>query len=428
MAGALRRGEAWLKPGDVLKMWELWARDNQLPPDGRWRIWLLMGGRGAGKTRAGAEWLRGLVERKKARRVALVGPTLHDVREVMIEGPSGLKAVASRGHRPEYNVSRRRLEWRNGAVGYVFSAEDPDSLRGPQFDAVWCDEIGAWAHDMKTWDTMMFALRLGSSPRVAATTTPRPRALVKRLAAWAEGGRGGVTVTRAATRENAAHLASGFVAAMEEAYRGTETGRQELDGELIADPAGAIFKRSLIDAGRVMPGEAGAMERVVVAVDPPAGAGENSAACGIVCAGVRGGVVYVLEDASVRGLRPAQWAQRVMDVARRHGAGVVVAEANQGGEMVRAVIEAAGAKGEVRVKLRHAAKSKRDRAEPVSVEYEKGRVRHVGVLRELEDEMCSFGAHVEGEPAGPSPDRVDAMVWAVSELMRKPVRPGIVLL
>lgn len=436
--GEAERAEAALAQVDALATerdgmialtdWPLYARHAQLAPEGAWRTWMLMGGRGAGKTRAGAEWIRALVERGDARRVALIGPTLHDVREVMIEGPSGLKAVASPGMAPEFNVSRRLVKWPNGAVGMVFSAEDPDSLRGPQFDAAWCDEIGAWPRDEKTWDTMMFALRTGPAPRVAATTTPRARKLVRRLHDLADKARGGVVLTRAATKENAANLAPGFVEAMEESYRGTELALQELDGELITDPPGAMFLRETIEAGRVVAADAGEFERVVVAVDPPAGAGEKAAACGIVCAGVRGKTVYVLEDASVRGMRPAQWAQKAVDVARRRGAGVIVAEANQGGEMVRAVIEAAGAKGEVRVKLRNATKSKRDRAEPVSVEYEAGRVKHVGVLRELEDEMCAFGAQVDGAPAGPSPDRVDAMVWAVSELMKKPPKPGIVVL
>ncbi len=410
------------------KMWEATANDSQLPPEGNWRTWLLMGGRGAGKTRAGAEWVRGLVDSGAARQIALVGPTLHDVREVMIEGPSGLKAVAAEGNVPHYHVSRRLLVWPNGAAAMAFSAEDPDSLRGPQFDAAWCDEIGAWSRDERTWDTMAFALRIGATPRAAVTTTPRARKLVKRLVKLAQKTLAGVVLTRAATKENAANLAPGFVEAIEESYRGTELALQELDGELITDSPGAMFLRETIEAGRVVAADVGEFERVVVAVDPPAGAGEKAAARGIVCAGVRGKIVYVLEDASVRGLRPAQWAQKAVGAARRHGAGVIVAEANQGGEMVRAVIEAAGAKGEVRVKLRNATKSKRDRAEPVSVEYEAGRVKHVGVLRELEDEMCSFGAQVDGAPAGPSPDRVDAMVWAVSELMKKPPKPGIVVL
>jgi phage terminase large subunit-like protein len=402
--------------------WRVWAEDSQLPPAGDWRTWLLMGGRGAGKTRAGAEWVRASVESGEARRVALVGPTLGDVREVMIEGPSGLKAVASEAMRPEFNVSRRRLEWPNGAVGHVFSAEDPESLRGPQFDAAWCDEIGAWKRDVGTWDMLMFGLRLGAAPRVVATTTPQARKLVMKLAKLAEEGGamkgGGVAMTRAATRDNAAHLAPGFVEAMEETYAGTRLGRQELDGELIEDPPGALFTRALIEEARVGADETGAMERVVVAVDPPAGVG--GAACGIVAAGQRGGVVYVLRDASAQGLRPLEWAERAVVTARAVGAGLIVAEANQGGEMVRQVLEMAGARETCRVVLRHATAGKIDRAQPVSGRYERGEVKHAGVFRELEDEMCAFGA--EGAR---SPDRVDAMVWAVMELTAKPgVKPA----
>jgi phage terminase large subunit-like protein len=411
-------------PSDARKVWRLWATAAQLPPAGDWRIWLLMGGRGSGKTRAGAEWVRSLVESGRAWRVALVGPTLGDVREVMIEGPSGLKAVASEGLRPAFNVSRRRLEWPNGAVGHVFSAEDPDSLRGPQFDAAWCDEIGAWKRDVDTWNMLMFGLRLGAGPRVAATTTPRASKLVMRLAKLAGEaptikGYGGVEMTRAATRDNARNLAPGFIEAMEEEYAGTRLGRQELDGELIEDPAGAVFTRAMIEAARVRVDEAGAMERVVVAVDPPAGVG--GAACGIVAAGLRASVVYVLRDASARGLRPLEWAERAVATARAVSAGVIVAEANQGGEMVRQMLEMAGARETCRVVLRHAKAGKIDRAQPVSGRYDRGEIKHVGVLRELEDEMCAFGA--EGETR--SPDRVDALVWAVMELTAKPaVKPA----
>ena len=404
--------------------WDVWATPAQLPPDGAWRVWLLMGGRGAGKTRAGAEWVRGLVESGQARRIALVGPTLHDVREVMIEGPSGLKAVASDAMRPKYNATRRRLEWPNGAVAFAFSAEDPDSLRGPQFDAAWCDEIGAWPYDRRTWDTMVFGLRIGAAPRIAATTTPRPRDLVKRLHGWAMAGRFGVMMTHAPTRTNVRNLAPGFLEAMEESYAGTELGRQELEGELVLDPAGALFTRATIEANRVVAEEAQGMERIVVGVDPPVGSGATSDACGIVVAGVRGGVVHVLGDASVRGLRPLAWAERVVAAAKRWGAGVIVAEANQGGEMVGEVLAMAGARPQdgVRVNLKRATASKTDRARPVSALCEQGKVKFVGVFRELEDEMCSFGA----AGAGVSPDRVDALVWAVRELMESRPLPAVI--
>ena len=412
-------------------VWELAAHRAQLPPCATWRVWMLMGGRGAGKTRAGAEWVRAQVERGLAKRIALVGPTLHDVREVMIGGPSGLCAAASAGMRPRYEVSRRRLVWPSGgpcagAVAYAFSAEDADSLRGPQFDAAWCDEIGAWARDVDTWQTLAFGMRLGEDPRIVATTTPRPRALVKLLAERAETGRGGVVLTQAGTRANAANLAPDFVAALEEDYAGTQVGRQELDGELIEDLPGAMFSRAMIEASRARADEAAVCDRVVVAVDPPVGATAQSDACGIVVAGVKDGVVFVLADATVRGLRPAEWAERAVAAALAHGARMIVAEANQGGEMVREVL-AEAAKGRVKVKLEHASEGKQARAMPVSMLYEQGRVRHVRVLKELEDEMCSFGAE---QPARPgqrvrSPDRVDALVWAVRALVKPRARPRV---
>ncbi len=412
--------------------WNEVAHAAQLPPEGAWRTWVLMGGRGAGKTRAGAEWVRGLVEMGIAKRIALVGPSLHDVREVMISGPSGLCAIGDPALRPTYEVTRRRLVWPPvglcaGAVAFAFSAEDPDSLRGPQFDLAWCDEIGAWANDVKTWSTLAFGMRLGPAPRIVATTTPRPRELVKLLVKKGEMKRGGVVITRAATRANAINLSPEFVAGLEEDYAGTELGRQELDGELIEDLEGALWSRAMIDDARAGAGEAEGLERVVVAVDPPVTATGKSDACGIIVAGVKAGVVYVLADATVRGLKPAAWAERVMLAARGWGAGTVVAESNQGGEMVREVLERAGAELEggarLRVKLQHAKTSKRERAQPVSVLYTTGRVRHVRVLKELEDEMCSFGAAGDDGRRARSPDRVDALVWAVDELMSKRARP-----
>jgi phage terminase large subunit-like protein len=468
--GRVQASEATERDAQCIEVdWRHWAETAQLPPPVDWRVWLFMGGRGAGKTRAGAEWVRGLVESGAARRIALVGPTLGDVREVMIEGPSGLRSVGLEENRPAYEVSRRRLIWPNGAEGFAFSAEDPDSLRGPQFDAAWCDEIGAWPRDNATWDMLMFALRVGRDPRVAATTTPRARPLVKRLARHI--GRS-VALTRAATRDNAHNLAPGFVDMMEDDYAGARLGLQELDGLLVEDPPGALFTRDVIERGRVRLGEIGrgswannkersptqpppfgggvwpadvegifapataealpqmgeggegggpshrpAFDRLLVAVDPPATSGPRADACGIVAAGRIGPTIYILADASARGLKPLQWAGRAVALARTWGAGEIVAEANQGGEMVRQVLEMAGAlpREGLRVTLRHARQPKQERARPVSVMYDQGEVRHAGVFRELEDEMCAFGA--EGER---SPDRVDALVWAVASLTWNP--------
>ncbi len=431
--GAVREAEFAEGVEDARAPWREIAHEAQLAPEGPWRTWMLMGGRGAGKTRAGAEWVREQVERGAVKRVALVGPTLHDVREVMIEGESGLRAIAGAGMRPDYVASRRTLVWPPegpcaGAVAQAFSAEDPDSLRGPQFDAAWCDEIGAWPRDVDTWKTLAFAMRLGAEPRIVATTTPRPRALVKLLVDKAERGAGGVVMTRAGTRVNAANLAPGFVAGLEDDYEGTSLARQELDGELVEDLPGAMWTRGVIEANRASLAEAVGLERVVVAVDPPGGDGATSDACGIVAAGVKDGVVYVLADATVRGLRPAEWGRRVALTAETWGAGCVVAEGNVGRALVRDVLKEACGAG-VRVVMRHAGASKEDRAQPVSAMYEHGRVRHVRVLKELEDQMCAFGGEGgRGRGRGRSPDRVDALVWAVDELTRTRAKPGVMRL
>ncbi|MEO0881483.1 MAG: terminase family protein [Pseudomonadota bacterium] len=387
------------------------ARPAQRPPFGQdWRTWLFMGGRGAGKTRAGAEFLQFAMCHGGYRRAALVGPTLHDVREVMIEGPSGVVAIAADEDRAVYQASRRRLVWPNGGEAFVFSAEDPDSLRGPQFDIAWCDEIAAWAHGEATWDMLQMGLRLGDDPKAMATTTPRPVPLVKRLAADEA-----TVVTTSKTTDNAANLAPGFLDAVERHYGGTQLGRQELDGELIEDPDGALWTRSALDAVRIVevPGD---LRRVVVAVDPPASEGPKADTCGIIGAGLSndlstGEKAYVIADASVQGLSPLNWAGRAVAVARDTGAEAIIAEANQGGEMVRHALNTAGC--DVPVRLVHAKIGKRARAMPVAALYEAGRVAHVGVMRALEDEMCSFG--VEGFRG--SPDRVDALVWALWALL-----------
>ena len=341
-----------------------------------------------------------------ARSVALVGPTLHDVREVMIGGESGLVAIADRSERPHYESSRRRLVWPNGAVAYAFSAEDPDSLRGPQFDAAWCDEIAAWAYPDATWDTLQMALRLGGAPQCAATTTPRPIDLVKRLVAADD-----TILTRSATSANAVNLAPGFLSALEHAYGGTDLARQEISGELILDAPGALWPTALIERVRTRP--PGALERVVVGVDPPASVGEHADACGIIACGRSvDGRLWVLGDASLQGAAPLEWATAVRDLAARFSASEIVAEANQGGEMVREVLRIAGVASPI--ELVRAVKAKRARAEPIAALYAQGAVRHVPGLAHLEREMERFGVHPRGR--GKSPDRVDALVWALARL------------
>lgn len=378
------------------------ARPAQKPPDGNdWTTWLFLGGRGAGKTRAGAEWIRFQVRECGMRQIALVGPTLHDAREVMVEGPSGLRAIErDRSQRPVYQVSRRRLIWPNGAVAQIFSAEEPDRLRGPQFQLAWCDEVAAWPRAETVWDTLQMGLRLGPLPRCVATTTPRPIALIKRLMS------GEAAVTQSTTHDNARFLASSFIAKVEGLYGGSVLGRQELLGEVIDDPRGALWSRSVLeDCHRV---SAPPLEEVIVAIDPPATIGANADACGIIAAGRDAlGQGYVLADATAQGLAPLEWASRAIALAEAIGASQIVAEANQGGEMVRTVLQQAGCR--LPIALRTARLSKHMRAVPIAAMYNSGRVFHVGVHRDLEDEMCRFGR----DGFAGSPDRVDALVWAL---------------
>ncbi len=402
--------------------WAFWARADQLPPDGPWNTWLMMGGRGAGKTRAGAEWVRSLAlgpaapDRARSGRFALVGETFGDVRDVMIEGVSGLLSVHRDVERPDWKPSNRRLTWPNGAVAQVFSAEDPESLRGPQFEAAWCDEIGKWRHGGETWDMLQFGLRLGDHPRCLATTTPRATPLLRRLLADPD-----TAVTRARTRDNAYNLAPAFLSAVAKAYAGTRLGRQELDGEMIEERADALWSRSMLEAlrDRVAP----ALASICVAVDPPATSGRHADACGLVVAGIDDdGVVHVLEDATLARMKPAEWAARAAMLYRRWEADMVVVEVNQGGEMATAVLRQVDPS--LPVAAVRATRGKYLRAEPVAALYAQGRVRHIGALPELEDEMCDFGPG--GLSSGRSPDRLDALVWAVTHLALGPkARPRV---
>jgi predicted phage terminase large subunit-like protein len=404
--------------------WRFWARDDQLPPGDAtdWRVWLLLGGRGAGKTRAGAEWVRamalGLWDEVGAprRRIALVGETHADVRRVMIEGTSGLLAVHPDDERPVYEASNGRLVWPNGSVAHVFSAESPDSLRGPQFEFAWCDEIAKWREPDAVWDMLQFALRLGQAPRICVTTTPRPLPFLKALIADA------ATVTaRAATMDNASHLAPGFVEEMQRRYRGTVLGRQELMGEIVEDEAGLLWRRDWIDLHRV--GAAPPLQRVVVAVDPPVTATATSDACGIVVAGVaEDGRAYVLEDRSLQGREPHVWARAAVAAYHEHQADHIVAETNQGGDLVVAILKQMDEA--VPVRKVTATRGKWLRAEPVAALYAEGRVAHAGRFDRLEDQMLAFTG--DGRVNGRSPDRLDALVWALTDLKLSPLtRPGI---
>jgi phage terminase large subunit-like protein len=409
---------AGLRPDEIRRLshdWVHWTRPNQLPPETEdWRSWLVLGGRGSGKTRTGAEWVRACALGKwapvyrKAERIAIVAPTFDEARLVMIEGQSGLLSVHGASDRPKFEPSKRLITWEEtGAIAQIFTAEEPDGLRGPQFDAAWCDELSKWKHPEEAWNMLQFALRLGEHPQAVITTTPRPIPLVKRLLLDRN-----TAVSRSSTFDNAKNLAQSFLDEVKERYGRTDLGRQELLGEILEDDKSAMFKRALIEFWRVP--SAPVMERVVVAVDPPAGTGRRANACGIVCAGLGvDGRCYVLDDHSEQGLRPHQWAARALGLYHAREAHRVVAEINQGGAMVEQVIREV--EPDVPFKAVHATRAKKVRAEPVAALYEQGRVSHVGHFAALEDEMC-----VAFEGRKRSPDRLDALVWAVTELMLRP--------
>jgi phage terminase large subunit-like protein len=399
--------------------WEIWGRDEQHPPDGEWRVWLIYAGRGFGKTRAGAEWVRNLARHDPEARIALVGASLHEVRNVMVEGESGILAAAPGALAPDYEPSLRRLQWPNGAQAFLYSAAEPESLRGPQHSHAWCDEIAKWddatGRAVAAWDNLQLGMRLGEHPRLLATSTPRPVALVTRLIGEAKSG--AVVIARGRTKDNAGALPTPFYQAMLDQYDGSPLGRQELDGEMLDEAEGALWTRALLDRCRAE----GAYEppaRIVVGVDPPASARGDE--CGIVvCGRTPGGMGMVLADCSISRATPERWARAVAGAADAWGADRVVAEANQGGAMVEAVLRAAEAN--LPIKLVHASRGKVARAEPVAALYEAGRVWHAGMFPELEDQLC--GLIGSGGYEGPqtngsrSPDRADALVWALSELM-----------
>ena len=372
---------------------------HQNPPDDPWTTWLFLGGRGAGKTFAGASWIKQQAE--QAGNLALVGATFHDVREVMVEGPSGLKSLYPVGARPRWEATRRRLVFGNGAIAQAFSAEDPDALRGPQFHAAWADEFCAWPKPAETLAMLRFGLRLGTDPRLVVTTTPRPIRALRNLIAEP-----GTVDTRAPTSANADHLAPAFLSTLQSLYGGTRLAAQELDG-LIVEGEGGLFRAE--DLARCRGAPPAAFDRVVVAVDPPATA--TGDACGIVVCGRFEGRAFVLEDRTARGLSPNGWARRAVEAAVRWNADALVAEANQGGDMVRSVLAQAGPP--CSVKLVKASVGKRARAEPVAALYEQGRVVHCGAFPALQEELMALGS---GD-LGHSPDRADALVWAVSELL-----------
>jgi len=402
-------------------LFEFWALEHQLPPEGDWRNWVILGGRGAGKTRAGAEWVRAQVEGARplhegvCRRMALVGETIDQVREVMIFGESGIMACSPPDRRPDWQATRKRLVWPNGAVAQAFSAHEPEALRGPQFDGAWVDEMAKWKKARDTWDMLQFGLRLGDHPQVCITTTPRNVGVLKDLLEQKS-----TVVTSAPTEANRAFLAQSFLEEVRARYAGTRLGRQELDGVLLDEAEGALWTNSGIEACRVdnLP----ELDRIVVAIDPPVTGRAGSDECGIVVAGAvtRGPVqdwrAYVLADCSVGAARPLSWANAAISAMEHWGADRLVAEVNQGGDMVAQVIRQVDPL--VPVKAVHARRGKVTRAEPVAALYEQGRVHHLRGLGTLEDQMCAMTAR--GYEGRGSPDRVDALVWALTELMIEP--------
>ncbi|MHA6332554.1 DNA-packaging protein [Qipengyuania sp. CAU 1752] len=371
--------------------WKLWARAQQWPPDGDWRCWLVMAGRGFGKTRCGAEWVRLVARRDPDARIALVGASLAEVRSVMVEGESGLLAVSPPDRMPLFEPSLRRLTWPNGAQAYLYSAAEPESLRGPQHSHAWCDEIAKWdagaERATRTWDNLLMGLRLGHAPRVMATTTPRAAPLMQRLLDEATKDEGTV-LTTGSTYDNSANLPQRFVRQMRRQFGRTTLGRQELDGEMLAEVEGALWSRALLERCR-SDGSASEAARIVVGVDPPASA--HGDACGIVVAArLADGTARVLGDCSVLKPSPESWARAVARAAKTWDADRVIAEANQGGAMVASVLRAADIT--LPVKLVHASRGKVARAEPVAALYEAGRVTHAGLFARLEDELCGLMA------------------------------------
>ncbi|MCC6007598.1 MAG: DNA-packaging protein [Rhodobacteraceae bacterium] len=406
-------------------LFEFWALPHQSPPPGDWRTWAVLGGRGAGKTRTGAEWLRAQVEGPgprdpgRVRHAALVGETHDQAREVMVMGESGVMSCCPPDRRPRWEATRRRLVWPNGAVVEVYSAHDPEALRGPQFEAIWLDELAKWPRARDAWDMAQFTLRSGRDPRQVITTTPRATPVLREILASPD-----TVITRAPTEANRANLAGSFLDAVRARYGGTRLGRQELDGELLWEADGALWSTALLEGLRL--DEAPPLDRIVVAVDPPVTGGPGSDACGIVVVGavLTGGPAewraVVLADRSVESASPSRWGEAAVAAFHEFRADRLVAEVNQGGDLVATLLRQIDPGLPFRgVRAR---RGKALRAEPVAALYEQGRVRHLrdarGGLAPLEEQMCQMTR--AGFQGRGSPDRLDALVWALTDLMLDP--------
>ena len=413
-----------LSPAELLAlpwMFEFWALKHQIPPKGDWRSWVIMGGRGAGKTRAGAEWIRSMAEGARptdagtAKRIALVGETLDQAREIMVFGESGILACSPPDRRPQWRATRRQLHWKNGAVAQIFSAHDPESLRGPQFDCAWLDELAKWKKAQAVWDMLQFGLRLGKHPRQLITTTPRDCQTLKDILANRK-----TVITHAPTEANRAHLADSFLADVRQKFAGTQLGRQELDGILLESREGMLWKPEQFEP-RVT-ADLSAFDRIVVAVDPPVSHHSASDECGIVVVGaITQGARHtwratVLADCSFKPRSPVAWARKALQAMKEYNADRMIAEVNQGGDMVETIIR--NIDPLVPFRALRASRGKTARAEPISALYEQSRITHTNGLHALEEQMCQFTLH--GYQGTGSPDRVDALVWALYDLIISP--------
>jgi phage terminase large subunit-like protein len=402
------------KTEELQHTWEFWARPEQLEPNGDWNIWIALAGRGWGKTRAGVEWVRHQIKSGK-KRIAAVAPTNSDIRRVMVEGESGFLNVCWKGDKtyrggklgyPNWSPTNRTLTWENGAKVEFYSAEDPERLRGPQFHAAWADEVAAWRNQQDVWDMLQFTLRLGRKPRVMVTTTPKPTKLMRALIASPQS-----HITRGSTFDNIDNLAKPFLETIKKEYEGTRLGNQELYAEMLEEADGALWTTEVLDGCTVEQKDIPELNRIVVSIDPAVTSKTESDMTGLIVAGIDvNGIGYVLEDATDR-YSPAEWAAKAISLYKAHSADRIVAERNQGGDMVRRTLEAEDEA--VPIRLVHASRGKMARAEPISALYERGKVKHAKGLDELETQMRTW------EPLGSmgSPDRLDACVWALTDLM-----------
>jgi predicted phage terminase large subunit-like protein len=383
---------------------ELNARPNQVAPDGNWTTWLILAGRGFGKTRTGAEWVRERVESGLSKRIALIGKTPADVRDVMIEGESGLLNISPPYNMPTYEPSKRRLTWDNGAIAQTFSSYEPDQLRGSQFDTAWADEMASWEYPEETWDNLMFALRLGEKPQVCVTTTPRPLQLLINLRDAKT-----TVLTKGTSYDNRENLNQQFFDSILSKYKNTRLGMQEIYAEILEESDNAMWKREWLDEGRLEVGP-GDLERVVVAIDPAVTSKKTSDETGIIVAGKDSeGKFYVLNDSSAR-YTPSAWSEKAIMLFNQYQCDKIIAEVNNGGQLVEHTLRTQSEN--VPYKSVHASRGKRTRAEPIASLYEQGKVHHVGNLERLENQLCNW----EANSGDPSPDRLDALVWALSEL------------